>query len=60
MKIIKNPLLHNFFPNLLFKEVATIYLKTELLENGEGVLDKEATSHYDLFDAFRMSLQFWH
>ena len=22
--------------------------------------DKEATSHDDLFDAFRMSLQFWH
>ena len=29
-------------------------------ENGEGVLDKEATSHDDVFDAFRMSLQFWH
>jgi hypothetical protein len=30
------------------------------VENGEGVLDKEVTSHDDLFDAFRMSLQFWH
>ena len=30
------------------------------VENGEGVLDKEATSHDDLFDSFRMSLQFWH
>jgi hypothetical protein len=30
------------------------------LENGEGSLDKEATSHDDLFDAFRLSLQFWH
>jgi hypothetical protein len=30
------------------------------VENGEGVLDKEATSHDDLFDAFRMSLLFWH
>jgi hypothetical protein len=30
------------------------------VENGEGVLDKEATSHDDLFDAFRMSLMFWH
>ena len=29
------------------------------VENGEGVLDKEATSHYDLFDAFRLYLQFW-
>ena len=28
-------------------------------ENGEGVLDKEATSHDDLMDAFRLSLQFW-
>lgn len=28
-------------------------------ENGEGILDKEVTSHDDLFDAFRMSLQFW-
>jgi hypothetical protein len=30
------------------------------VENGEGSLDKDATSHDDLFDAFRMSLQFWH
>ena len=30
------------------------------VENGEGVLDKEATSHDDLFDSFRMSLLFWH
>ena len=30
------------------------------LENGGGSLDKEATSHDDLFDAFRLSLQFWH
>ena len=30
------------------------------VEKGEGSLDKEATSHDDLFDAFRMSLMFWH
>lgn len=30
------------------------------VENGEGMLDKDATSHDDLFDAFRMSLMFWH
>jgi hypothetical protein len=30
------------------------------VENGEGVLDKEATSHDDLLDAFRLSVQFWH
>ena len=30
------------------------------VENGEGVLDKEATSHDDLFDAFRLLLQYWH
>ena len=30
------------------------------VEKGEGMLDKEATSHDDLFDAFRLSLQFWH
>jgi hypothetical protein len=30
------------------------------VENGEGLLDKEATSHDDLFDAFRLSLMFWH
>jgi hypothetical protein len=30
------------------------------VENGEGALDKEATSHDDLFDSFRMSLQLWH
>ena len=30
------------------------------VENGEGSLDKEVTSHDDLFDAFRLSLIFWH
>jgi hypothetical protein len=30
------------------------------VENGEGMLDKEATSHDDLLDEFRLSLQFWH
>ena len=29
------------------------------VEKGEGTLDKEATGHDDLLDAFRMSLQFW-
>jgi hypothetical protein len=29
------------------------------VEKGDGTLDKEATSHDDLFDAFRMSLQYW-
>jgi hypothetical protein len=36
-----------------------IALRTAV-ENGEGSLDKEATSHDDLFDSFRMSLMFWH
>ena len=30
------------------------------VENGEGNLDKDATSHDDLFDSFRLSLMFWH
>lgn len=30
------------------------------VENGEGSLDKDATSHDDLLDAFRLSLMFWH
>jgi hypothetical protein len=30
------------------------------VENGEGILDKNATSHDDLFDSFRLSLMFWH
>jgi hypothetical protein len=30
------------------------------VENGESLLDKEATSHDDLFDAFKLSLMFWH
>ncbi|MGH9912886.1 MAG: hypothetical protein ACRD8Z_01420 [Nitrososphaeraceae archaeon] len=30
------------------------------VEKGDGTLDKEVTSHDDLMDAFRMSLQFWH
>ena len=36
-----------------------IALRTAV-ENGEGSLDKEATSHDDLFDSFRLSLMFWH
>jgi hypothetical protein len=36
-----------------------IALRTAV-ENVEGSLDKEATSHDDCFDAFRLSLQFWH
>jgi hypothetical protein len=28
-------------------------------ENGEGLLDKEATSYDDIFDASRMALQFY-
>jgi hypothetical protein len=30
------------------------------VENGEGSLDKDATSHDDLLDAFRPSLMFWY
>jgi hypothetical protein len=30
------------------------------VEKDDGSLDKEATSHDDLFDAFRLSLMFWH
>jgi hypothetical protein len=44
--------------NLKFNKLITS-LRTAV-ENGEGSLDKEATSHDDLFDAFRLSLQFWH
>ena len=31
-----------------------------VVENGEGSLDVNATSHDDLMDAFRSSLLFWH
>jgi hypothetical protein len=36
-----------------------ISLRTAV-ENGEGSLDKEATSHDDLFDSFRLFLMFFH
>jgi hypothetical protein len=29
------------------------------LENGEGILDKEATSYDDIFDAFRLALTYY-
>jgi hypothetical protein len=35
-----------------------IALRTAI-ENGEGNLDKEATSHDDVFDAFRLSLKYY-
>ena len=41
-----------------FKELITALCTA--VENGEGILDKESTSHGDLMDAFRMSLLFWH
>jgi hypothetical protein len=44
--------------NLVHSKLITA-LRTAV-ERGEGTLDKEATSHDDLLDAFRMSLQFWH
>lgn len=31
-----------------------------VVEKGEGTLDKEATCHDNVLDAFRMSLQYWH
>jgi hypothetical protein len=46
-----------FVIHLKFNKLITS-LRTEV-ENGEGSLDKKATSYDDLFDAFRMSLQFW-
>ena len=30
------------------------------VEKGEGSLDKEATSYDDIFDAFRLTLQFYY
>jgi hypothetical protein len=30
------------------------------VEKGDGSLDKDATSYDDQFDAFRLSLMFWH
>jgi hypothetical protein len=45
--------------NSRFNKLVTA-LRTAV-EKGDGTLDKDATSHDDdLFDAFRMSLQFWH
>ena len=44
--------------HLRFNKLITA-LRTAV-ENGEGSLDKEATSHDDLFDSFRLSLMFWH
>jgi len=29
------------------------------IENGEGVLDKAATSYDDVFDAFRLAMRFY-
>ena len=31
----------------------------QAVAKGEGTLDMEATSHDDLLDAFRLSLQYW-
>jgi hypothetical protein len=46
-------MVHHFYLNSCF------CLRTAV-ENGEDALDKEATSHEDLFDLFRLSLMLWH
>jgi len=38
----------------------TITALRTAVENREGSLNKEAASHDDLFDAFRLSLMFWY
>jgi hypothetical protein len=45
-----NPMRHNKLITALCMAV----------ENGEGMLDKEAASNDDSFVSFRLSLQFWH
>jgi len=40
--------------------LAVITALRTAVEKGDGTLDKEATSHEDCLNAFRMSLQFWH
>ena len=50
---------NQFFTN----EIAAIFCGIQDLEvyyTSNGTLDKEATSHNDLFDSFRLFLQFWH
>ncbi len=42
-----------------YNKLITALLLRTAVENGEGSLDNEATSHDDLFDAFRLSLMFW-
>ena len=39
-------------------EKLIISLRTAV-ENGDGVLDKQATSHDDVFDAFRLAMKFY-
>jgi hypothetical protein len=34
--------------------------ESNLLDNNDGVLDKESTSYNDIFDAFRLALKFYH
>jgi hypothetical protein len=40
----------------MVSSIAIPVLRTAI-ENGEGMLNKGATSHDDLFDAFRLSLE---
>ena len=47
------------YTNRLFHKKLITSLRTAA-DNGQGSLDKEATSHDDLMDAFRMSLLLWH
>ena len=47
------------YTNRLFHKKLITSLRTAT-DNGEGSLDKEATSHDDCLDAFRLSLMFWH
>ena len=42
------------------KHIKLVTALRTAVENGESSLDKDATSHNDLFDSFRLSLMFWH
>ncbi len=45
--------------NISPKHTKLITALRTAVEKGEGTLDKEATLHDDMLDAFRMSLQYW-
>ena len=64
--ILPSSAMHKYFELLMLTQVIPAIGHDRLITSlrtavdNDGVLDKEATSYNDIFDAFRLALKFYH